>query len=296
MWIGSAAWGAWAAGAHANGAVVAAGCDADAAHAIRYAANFGEFMQYDLCDPAAWAAMAAGEGQVWTASPPCQPFSRMGRGAGWADHRARGALLLPVAAAAALPVAVAVENVWALAELAGPAGFMLWRRLWAEAGYVLVSTQVQASDFVPMTRNRLVAYAIRADVWDPGMERLLREPMGSPRTLGARPCPLADGWVEPGLANEFTRGAGLDGHEVEFYRYPSGALRAVRDGADIAVVGHLYGRAHHGRADPASARVWGDIVQPPGGRAPRFLAPLEVARLFACPPLVPQAPGLCGPG
>jgi len=150
--------GGWAYALGGRGEVAAALDISPAANAA-YRLNHGRAplaREIARVGPAQFKALGA---DTWLLSPPCQPFCRMGRGAGLADPRSRAFLHLMDVLREAPPSRLALENVPGFLD--SPAFDLLCARL-EEAGLRHLSYRLCPSGFgIPNLRPRAFVLAAR---------------------------------------------------------------------------------------------------------------------------------------
>jgi len=264
-----------------EGAEVVAAVDVDRRALGVYAANHpGRTVARNLhaATPADLAAFGA---DLWTMSPPCQPYTRRGRGRDLDDPRARGFLAVLAAFAAVRPPWLFLENV------PGFAGSRAHRRL-AEAltagGYRWHERLLCPSELgMPNRRRRFYLVAGRSDA--PLVEPALPSEPPPRRPLAAflddllDTAPAADLAVPPDLARRYRHALDVvfpDDHDPLTACFTSAYGRSpVRSGSYLAL----------------APRAEGMADEPPPLR--RF-SPAEVLRLlgfpatFRLPPELPR--------
>ncbi|HEX2164046.1 MAG TPA: DNA cytosine methyltransferase [Thermoanaerobaculia bacterium] len=207
-------------------AEVVAAIDVDRRALAVYAANHPGRTVARTLDSIRPADLAALEADLWTMSPPCQPFTRRGHGRDLDDPRTRGFLAVLAAVAAVRPPWLFVENV------PGFAGSRAHARLvetLAEGGYRRHERLLCPSELgMPNRRRRWYLVAGRQDVG-------LDEPAVEAAT---RRRPLA-GFLDPDPAPDLAVPADL----VRRYRHAVDVVSADDPGAVTACFTSAYGRS-----------------------------------------------------
>jgi DNA (cytosine-5)-methyltransferase 1 len=248
---------------------VAAAVDVDRRALDVYAANHPGRTVARTLDPVAAADLVAFAADLWTMSPPCQPYTRRGRGGDVDDPRARGFLAVVAAFAEARPPYLFLENV------PGFAGSRAHRLLAEEldaAGYRRQERLLCPSELGwPNRRHRF--YLVAAGPGAP-----LAEPAIPPEPPPRRP--LA-GFLDADPDPELTVPADL----VRRYRHALDVVDAADPAALTACFTSAYGRS------PVRS---GSYLRLPDGSLRRF-SPAEILRLlgfpaaFRLPPDLPRA-------
>jgi site-specific DNA-cytosine methylase len=182
-------------------AEVAAAVDVDRRALAVYAANHPGRTVVRNLDTVSPADLAGFDADLWTMSPPCQPYTRRGHGRDVDDLRARGFLAVLAAFDAVRPPWLLLENV------PGFAGSRAHRRLadvLSAAGYRWHERLLCPSELgMPNRRRRFYLVAGRGDV-------PLAEPMVPSAPLPRRPlaafldaAPAAELAVPPDLARRY---------------------------------------------------------------------------------------------
>jgi len=131
---------------------------------------------------------------VWWMSPPCQPYTRRGKGRDLDDPRSRGFLHLLELIERLRPTALALENV---PEMRGSQAHARLREMLERAGYAIAERVLCPSELgVPNRRRRfyLVASRERLSGW-------ATEPFAAPRTAPP-PCPALAAYLDSDDAPE----------------------------------------------------------------------------------------------
>lgn len=265
-------------------AEVVAAIDIDRRALAVYAANHPGPTVARTLDSIRPADLAAFGADLWTMSPPCQPYTRRGHGRDLDDPRSRGLLAVLAAFATVRPPYLFVENV------PGFAGSRAHARLidaLAEGGYRWHERLLCPSELgMPNRRRRWYLAAGREDV-----------PLGEP-ALPPEPPPrrALAGFLDPDPEPELTVPPDL----VRRYRH---ALDVV-DPGDQAVVTACFTSAY-GRSPVRSGSYLllpGESAKPAeqipqGGKARplpslRRFSPAEILRLLGFPPTFRLPPDL----
>lgn len=242
---------------------VAAAVDVDRRALAVYAANHPGRTVARTLDTVAADDLAAFAADLWTMSPPCQPYTRRGHGRDVDDPRARGFLAVLAAFAEARPRWLFLENV------PGFAGSRAHRRLTAvlaDAGYRWHERLLCPSQLgMPNRRRRFYLVAARPDapLEEPAVPA---EPVlaGDPRPRR----PLA-AFLDPAPTPELTVPAEL----ARRYRHALDIVDAEDPEAVTACFTSAYGRS------PVRS---GSYLALPGGGLRRF-SPREILRLLGFP-------------
>lgn len=256
----------------AGAAHVAAAIDVDRRALAVYAANHPGPTVARTLDSIRPPDLAAFAADLWTMSPPCQPFTRRGRGRDLDDPRTRGLLAVLAAVAAVRPPWLFLENV------PGFAGSAAHRRLTetlGAAGYRWHERLLCPSEIgMPNRRRRYYLVAGRQDV-----------PLGEPAIPRQPPPrrPLGD-FLDPDPAPELTVPAEL----VRRYRHAVDVVDPADPDAVTACFTSAYGRS------PVRSGSYLVIGQSSGAAFPtlRRFAPAEILRLLGFPPTFRLPPDL----
>ena len=194
--------------------------------------------------------LARWEAKAWLLSPPCQPFTRRGRGRDLEDPRCRGLLRVSELLAADPPEQLLLENV---PGFFGSAMHERLAGLLAEAGFETAELELCPSEIgAPVRRRRQFLVASRS-----GLARPASKPLDSPRRLSE----YLDAEPSPELRVPAELRARFDD------RLPTPG----RDGR-LGAFTRSYGRALTG----AGPLLWDD-------EGPRWLSPEEILRVHEFP-------------
>lgn len=184
-----------------DGAEVVGAVDVDRRALGVYAANHAGRTVVRNLDTVAPADLAGFEADLWTMSPPCQPYTRRGHGRDLDDPRARGFLAVVAAFETLRPPWLFLENV------PGFAGSRAHRRLaevLSAAGYRWHERLLCPSELgMPNRRRRFYLVAGRGDV--PLAEPMVpaQPPPRRPLAGFLDPAPAAELAVPPELARRY---------------------------------------------------------------------------------------------
>jgi site-specific DNA-cytosine methylase len=228
-----------------------------------------------LEDRARWAAHAGI--QVVSAGFPCQAFSRVGLGRGFADPRGQVVLHLVQLAWVLRPDCLVLECVWAFFERED------WLRpvceAFREVGYGAFVRKAQVSGYLAQNRLRGILTLVRADHWQRATGPLRQLFVDSPEPW--HPTVATEGVIGPdprsGHALYLSR-AQIALYSPQVFRPRSwpweGYTRVVRPDRPLPTILRSYGTA--AESFTPSNRGWhGFFVAT--GRGMRFLAPRELA-------------------
>lgn len=245
---------------------VVAAVDLDRVALGVYAANFDHPTRVRTLDSLGADELGGFGADLWTTSPPCQPYTRRGRGRDLDDPRAASLRNLLARLPEVRPRWLFLENV---PGFAGSRAHRELRRVLADAGYQAAEVLLCPSQLGwPNRRRRFYLVAARGDAGG-----LLPFPEVAPGAA-AEPRPLA-AFVDP---------ARHDDPELavpeELARRYAGALSIV-DAGDPAAVAACFTSAY-GRSPVRSGSYLRLDGGPHGGRLRRF-HPREVLALLGFP-------------
>ncbi len=258
-------------------AEVVAAVDIDRQALAVYAANFAHPAHARNLDAAAAAAFAALGADLWTLSPPCQPYTRRGRGRDLDDPRAASLPPLLDALAAAPPPYLFLESV---PGFAGSRAHARLRAVLDGAGYRVVERLLCPSQWgMPNRRRRFYLVAGRAGA----------APLGPVAAPPARPrglvlAELLDAAPAPELA--------VPGRLARAYRHALDVVDPADPAARTACFTAAYGRSP---VRSGSYLVTAPPAAPGDPPSLRRFSPREILRLLGFPEGLPPAPGPAAP-
>jgi DNA (cytosine-5)-methyltransferase 1 len=172
--------------------------DFDPVKAATYRANFGadHFHEGDVFDLT--AADLPGQADLAWASSPCQDFSLAGARAGLKGGRSSAffgfwRLIEALNAEGRAPALVAIENVTGLLTSHGGADFEAVCQALADQGYRFGAVEIDAADFLPQSRRRIVIVGARGA----GLPTVAGEPSRGVQAARAKlPDALRRLWID----------------------------------------------------------------------------------------------------
>ena len=206
---------------------------------------------------------------------PCQSFSVLGKGQGFADQKGRGNMFFEIARLLAhhRPHAVLLENVAALITHNKREFSCIIDTLSRELGYSVEWAVINAAGWVPQNRNRVYILAYAGPRRDVLAGLRVRDPRFGPRMRAALHPEDGSELLEPRFLNK--DGTVRDKYTISEQVWTSTKAR-LRDG--VGFQGRVVGP--HDVAGSITASGGVNLVRGRGGRRPRRLTPRERSRMM----------------